>query len=183
MTVLIIGLILFLGIHSLPMAVGPRNRLRERLGANAYRGLYSLVALAGLVLIVWGKSRAPFQPLWMPPEFARGLAHGVMPFAFVLVVAGNFRGRIRRWLGHPMLIGTLLWAGVHLVANGDLASLLLFGGFAVWALADLVSASVRGGPRSEAGPVWHDIAAVVIGLGLFAVVVHFHLALFGVPVA
>jgi len=182
MLILTAGLVLFLGIHALPMVPALRDGLRDRLGPNPYRGLYSLIALVGLVLIVWGKGQAAFDPLWTPPTWSRGLAHAVMPFAFVLVVAANFRGRIRRALGHPMVIGTLLWATAHLLANGDRASVLLFGAFAAWALVDWISAMVRGGVKPAVGPLWHDIAAVVLGLGAYAAVMHFHGSLFGVAI-
>jgi len=182
MTGLVLGLIVFLGIHSLPMAPAWRDRVRGRLGPRAYRGLYTLIALAGLALVVWGKSRAGFVPLWDPPPWGRSVAHVLMPLALVLVVASNLRGRLRRRLRHPLLLGTGLWAVAHLLANGDLASLLLFGGFGLWALADGISAQRRQVAVPPAGPGWHDPAAVVLGLLGYALIGHFHAALFGPPV-
>jgi uncharacterized membrane protein len=106
-----------------------------------------------------------------------------MPVVFILLAAANMPGKLRRLLRHPMLIGTLLWAGVHLLSNGDLASLLLFGGFGLWALADLVSATARGQSiGGQKASIRHDIIAVAGGLLAFAVVRYYHASLFGVAV-
>jgi uncharacterized membrane protein len=184
MTPLIAGLALFLGIHLLPSATGLRERMRTALGANRYRSVFSLITAAGLGLIIYGKSVAPFVPVWTGWAPGRHLALMLMPFAFILFAAANMPGHIRARLRHPMLLGTLLWAGVHLSVNGDLASMLLFGGFLAWAALDLVSASIRGKTLiGDKPPAWRfDAIAVVAGSVLFLVVARFHAQLFGPPV-
>ena len=181
MTTLSAGLLLFLGIHVLPTFTGGRERLRAALGADRYRGLFSLVALIGLGLIIYGKAIAPFVPVWDGWLPGRHLALTVMPFVFILFAAANMPGHIRARLRHPMLIGTLLWAGVHLSVNGDLASILLFGGFLVWGLFDLISAIARGKTLigNKPASARFDIIAVVAGSVLFLVVARFHAQLFG----
>jgi uncharacterized membrane protein len=181
---LIVGLALFLGIHVLPSLTGLRERLRAQLGPGRYRGVFSLVSALGLVLIVYGKSVAPFVPVW--PGWTAGfhLSLAVMPFVFVLLAAANMPGHIRATLRHPMLIGTMLWAAIHLAVNGDLASMLLFGGVLAWAGFDLISASVRGKTLiGSKPPAWRfDAIAVLAGAGSFYVVARFHSQLFGAVV-
>ncbi len=184
MTWLVTGLILFLGMHSFTMARGPRTALVERVGYDPYRGVYSLIALAGLVLIVIGFGRAPLEPIYAAPAWGRTLALVLMPVSLVLIVAGNVPCNIRRALKNPMLIGTLLWALVHLLANGELRSLVLFGAFALWAAADLISLARRADapPRIGPQPWWRDLLVVVIGLAATALLARYHGSLFGMPV-
>jgi uncharacterized membrane protein len=184
MGTLMAGLSLFLGIHLLPSATGVRERLLERLGPKGYRGLFSLVSAVGLGLIIYGKSIAPVEQVWSgwAPGFHLSLA--VMPIVFILLAAANVPGHIRAKLKHPMLIGTALWAAMHLSVNGDLASMLLFGSFLAWALFDWISASLRnktliGGKPPSAR---FDVIAIVAGGALFFVVAYFHGSLFGRPV-
>src|SRR3954447_25919852 len=146
MTLLILGLILFLGTHAFTMARGPRARLRERLGEGAYKGLYSLVSLVGIVLIAIGFGRyraAGYIPVWDPPVWTRHLTLLLVWFAFVAFVAAYFPGRIKRTLKHPMLAGVKLWAAAHLLANGDLGSIVLFGSILAWAVMARISAKRR----------------------------------------
>ena len=181
MTLLVVGLGLFLGIHVLPIVTGARERLRNALGAQPYRGVFSLVSAVGLGLIIYGKSVAPYVHVWNGWLPGRHLALSVMPFVFILLAAANMPGYIRARLKHPMLIGTMLWAAVHLSVNGDLASLLLFGGFLVWAFVDMLSAIARGKTLigSKSPSVRFDVIAVVAGSALFVVVARFHAQLFG----
>ena len=119
---MIVGLVLFLGIHLLPTAPGLRGALAVRIGDKAYRGVFSLVSFVGLVLIVVGYRMAPNAvPLFTPLPAARSAAPLVVTLAFVLFAAANMRTHIRAALKHPMLIGLMLWSAVHLVANGDVA--------------------------------------------------------------
>ncbi|MEM9300719.1 MAG: NnrU family protein [Pseudomonadota bacterium] len=184
MTLLIIGLVLFLGIHLVPVTVPLRTALVGKLGDNGYKGLFSLVSLAGLVAIVMGFSRAPYVPVYDPVPWARSAAYGVMSIVFVLLAAANMPGHIRRVLKHPMLIATILWSTAHLLANGDQRSVLLFGAFLAYAVVDMISEITRGktliGPKPAS---WKkDLMAVVGGLVLYAVVAKFHGHLFGVPI-
>lgn len=148
MEVLLAGLLLFLGVHSVrALAPAWRDALRDRLGEGPWKGIYSLLAGLGLGLVVWGYAlarQAP-EPLWMPPTAARHLAGPLTLLAFVLLAASQLRGNhIQARLQHPMLLGTQLWALAHLLANGTLADAWLFGGFLVWSLLAYGAARRRG---------------------------------------
>ena len=184
MTLLIAGLALFIAVHSIPSVVPLRATLIARLGAGLYRGLFSLVAVAGLVLVVWGFARAPFEPVYTAPSWGRQVAMFVVPVALVLLAAANMPTHIRAVLRHPMLLGVLLWAIAHLLSNGDLRSVVLFGGFGGYALLDLFSVPARGKrPSNEQAPrLALDAAAIVAGLAAAGLLTYFHAHLFGVPV-
>ncbi len=183
-TLLIVGLVMFLGIHLLPAFVPFRNGLVEKMGENAYKGMFTLISVAGLVLIVWGFSRAPFVPVYVPPTWGRTVAMVLMPLSLILFAAANMPGHIRHKLKHPMLIGTFLFAVSHLVVNGDLRSVMLFGCFGVYAVVDMASELARGktliGDKPPA--LSKDIMAVVGGLVIAAVLAYFHGRLFGVAI-
>lgn len=182
MAALILGLVLFLGAHSVRIvADGWRSASISRIGEKPWKGLYALVSVAGFVLIVWGYGLARQQPvtLWTPPAAMRHVAALLTLVAFVLVAAGNVpRNAIRAKLGHPMLLGTKVWAFAHLLANGTLADLLLFGGFLVWAVLCFRSARRRdraAGTVYAAGTVRNTAMAVIAGIvvwGLFAFWLH-----------
>lgn len=171
MPILIAGLVLFLGMHSTRLvADGWRTRTIARIGERKWKGMYALVSLIGLVLIVWGFGRARLSPVtvWNPPAWATPhLVALLLVPAFVLIVAGNLPGtKMKAALGHPMLLGTLLWAFAHLIGNGTLAGVVLFGAFLVWTLVAYV---VKRGRDATAGVVYpagswaRDLLAVVIG--------------------
>lgn len=175
MTILILGLVLFLGVHSARIvAEGPRQAFIAKHGANAWKGLYTLVSLAGFALIVWGYGLARQQPvaLWAPPVWARHLAALLTLPAFVLVAAANVPGNgIKARLHHPMMLGVKTWALAHLVANHTLADLLLFGGFLAWAAAAFVAARKRDraqGTTYPPGRIDRTIIAIVIGSAAWA---------------
>ncbi len=175
MLYLVAGLILFLGSHSVRIfADGWRAEQVARLGEQKWKGLYSVVALAGFVLIVWGYGQARLDPvvLWSPPVWTRHLASLLVLPAFVLIAAGNLRGtRIKVAVGHPMVLGTKLWAFAHLIANGTLADVVLFGAFLAWAIADYASARGRdraAGTVYPPGTLGRDALAVAIGVAAWA---------------
>ena len=147
MTFLIIGLLLFLGAHSIRIvADGWRTERIARLGENHWKGLYSLASAAGLALIVWGYGLARAEPvaLWAPPGWTRHLAALLTLPAFVLIAAAYVPGnRIKAAVGHPMVAGVKVWAIAHLLSNGNLADALLFGAFLLWAVLDFRSAHQR----------------------------------------
>ncbi len=184
MAVLVLGLILFMVPHFL-RELGLRQRLKDVLpSGGTYMGLYSLVTLAGLGLIIWGKSIAPFQMIWQPIYEWRSLSLMLMIPAAICVVAGNLPlSHLRRILRNPMLVGVLLWSLSHLWSNGDLASMLLFGSFALWSgikifsLRHVVDVSSR-----SPSPIW-DIVSLLIGLGLYVVIGLYHGPLFGVGIS
>jgi uncharacterized membrane protein len=191
MTLLVLGLVVFLGMHSFSMARGARAALIGRMGEGAYKGLYSLVSLAGIVLIAvgYGQYRAGgYIPVWDPPVWTRHLALLLVWVAFICFVAAYLPGHIKARLKHPMLAGVKIWALAHLLANGDLGSILLFGSFLVWAVLARISAKRRdvaaqhGGTAAPAG-IRNDVLAVVIGTAVYlAFVVWLHPWLIGVPV-
>jgi uncharacterized membrane protein len=175
MTLLILGLVVFLGVHSLRIfAEGWRTRMRERLGANVWKGLISVLSIVGFVLIVWGYGQARLQPLvlWPSPTWTRHLASLLTLPAFVLLVAAYIPGNaIKARLHHPMVLGVKAWALAHLLANNTLADLLLFGGFLAWAVASYTAAKRRDAAagvvylHGHAGPT---VAVVVVGLVAWA---------------
>lgn len=184
MSILVLGLILFFAPHLL-REFGLRQRLRDTLPSEgAYMGLYSLVVLAGLCLIIWGKSIAPFQMVWQPIFEWRSLSLMLMIPALICVVAGNVPpSHLRKLLRNPMLIGILLWSLSHLWSNGDLASMLLFGSFGVWSCTKIVS--LRNVVNVESRPpefIW-DIICLLGGLVLYVVIGLYHGELFGVGVS
>lgn len=190
MSLLVLGLVLLLGAHSLPMAQELRGRLIARLGANGYRGLMSLASLAGLALIVWGYGQARQDPviLWQPPLWTAHIAWPLMAIAFVLIVAAYVPGRIREKVRHPMLAGVKIWAFAHLIANGTLAGLVLFGAILAWAVSDRISVKKReraGLVTVTGGPLRNDAIAVTVGLAVYAAFLLFlHEWLIGVaPIA
>ena len=134
---LVAGLVVFLGVHSVRMlAPGFRDRMIARLGEGAWKGLYSLISLAGLVLLIWGygQARPDAAIIYEPPVWTRHIAMLLMLFSFILLVASQIpAGYIKKAVKHPMVLAVKIWAFAHLLANGDLASLILFLAFLAWA--------------------------------------------------
>lgn len=188
MAALILGLMLFLGVHSVRIfAPDWRTARIDRFGEGAWKGGYALLSAVGLALIVWGYGAARTAPvdLWLPPLWTRHLAVLLMWPAFVLLVAAYLPGtRIKARLRHPMLLGVKLWAAAHLLANGRLADLLLFGAFLAWAVLDFRSARERdrvAGAGCPPGSLGRDVAAVAVGTLAWAVFAFWaHAGLFGV---
>lgn len=183
MTILLSGLVLFFGIHSVPMFPSFKASLQSRFGEMRFKGIYSLLALAGLVLIIFGMSSAEFRPVFVPPAWSPPVANLVMPVSFCLLVAAQMPNNFRRLIRNPMLSGVLIWAAAHLLANGDLASILLFGLFGTYAVVDIVSVNRRSAEIPARQPLTRDLLVLVIGFAAFWIVRYFHAALFGVPVA
>lgn len=169
MTLLIVGLAIFFAVHTFTMFRDARQRAVDRLGALPYRGLYSLISLGGFVLLVMGYGDAPKIALWAPPVWTRHVAMVLMIPVFVLLVAANVPGNIKARLGNPMLIAVKTWALAHLIANGDLASVILFGSFLAWSVVDLIAVKRSGRSSVVAEPkAAFDVVAVVVGLGIYA---------------
>jgi uncharacterized membrane protein len=171
MTLLIAGLVLFLGTHSVRIfADAWRSARIAAMGEGAWKGLYSVVAIAGFVLIVWGYGEARAAPtvLYAPPLWTKHLAALLTLPAFVLLAAAKTPGtRIKAAVGHPMVLGVKLWAFAHLLSNGTLADVLLFGSFLAWAVLDYVAARRRdraAGVAYPAGPLSRDAIAIAIGV-------------------
>ena len=188
MAVLIIGLLLFLGAHSVRIfAEGWRARRIAAMGEKPWKGAYTVVSLVGFALIVWGYGMARQSPvaLWSPPRGMNHLAALLMVFSFVLLPAAYVpRNAIKAKLHHPMVLSVKVWALAHLLANGNLADVLLFGAFLVWAVFDFRAARRRdraGTVQYAPGTPKGTVLTVVIGLIAYAVFVFWaHAFLLGV---
>ena len=182
MTLLILGLGLFVAVHFVPAMTGFKQSLKDRFGENGYRGLFSILSFAGLGLIIFGYANAEWTTVYDPPTWGRHVTLILVLLAFIFFAAANMKGRIRRTLKHPMLIGVTLWGTGHLLANGDLASVVLFGTFIAYSLIDIMLANAQGRVAVfEVKPV-HDVMAVVGGLMVYIGFVFLHPYIIGVPV-
>jgi uncharacterized membrane protein len=172
MEMLVLGLALFLGVHSIAI-VAPRFRDRAlaRLGEGGWKGLYALVSLTGFVLLVYGFGVARHSPvvLYTPPPFLRHVTFLFMLPVFPLILAAYLPGRIKTAMKHPMLAAVKLWAFAHLLSNGRLADVLLFGGFLIWAVLDRISLKRRPPQALRSAPPGplNDLIAVVLGLAVY----------------
>jgi len=186
---MILGLLLFFGVHTLTTQRELRARVIASSGEGGYKIGYSLVSALGLVLIVWGFAHyraTGWIDVWQPPTAFKHLTVALMLPAVILVVASYIRGRIYTRLKHPMLTGIKLWAAAHLLANGDLGSIILFGSFLGWAVFDRISLKHRadsGAPPIPVGGPSNDLIAVAVGLVAYlALGFAFHPVVIGVPV-
>jgi uncharacterized membrane protein len=182
MAALTIGLLVFLGAHSIRIVADDwRSAQIARLGEQRWKSLFSLVSMVGFVLIVWGYGLARAEPgvVWDPPEWMRHITLVLTLPAMILIAAAYVPGnRIKAVLGHPMVAGTKLWAFAHLLSNGRVGDVLLFGAFLVWASVDFAAARQRDrrtDKRYPHGSPAGDVTAVAIGVvvwGLFAFILH-----------
>jgi uncharacterized membrane protein len=187
--VMILGLVLFLGVHLLTTQRDLRARFVASLGEGGYKLGYALASFAGLALVVWGFSeyRAAGQiQIWNPPAAFKHITEALMLPAVILAVAAYIRGRIYATLKHPLLAAVKLWAAAHLLANGDLGSIILFGSFLAWAVFDRISLKRRadaGGPPIPVGGPGNDAIAVAVGVVAYlALGFVFHPVVIGVSV-
>jgi uncharacterized membrane protein len=182
MTFLILGLVIFLGVHSLRIyGEGWRTRTITRVGEGPFKGVYSLVSLAGLVLLIYGFGVAREAPvmLWMPPLAMRHVAALLMLLAFILLAAAHGKGNaIKARVHHPMVLAVKTWALAHLLANGSVAHVVLFGSFLAWGVVDFVVSRRRDralGTQYPAGKPSATAIVLVSGIAmwaLFAFVLH-----------
>ena len=181
MMLLIVGLAIFLGLHLLPTVPDVRDGLRDRLGAGTYKAAFSVLSLIGFAVIIFGYHKMQLHLggknpiLWNPPVWTRHIALLLMLPAMILLVAANVPSRIRTVVKHPMLLAIKLWALAHLLANGDLASLVLFGSFLAYAIYDRISVKKRGalgplGNKQPSSPM-NDVIVVGVGLALYALMI------------
>jgi uncharacterized membrane protein len=187
--VMVIGLVLFLGVHTLTTQRDVRAQIIATAGEGGYKVGYSLVSAVGLALIVWGFARyraTGWIDVWYPPAALKHIAAALMLPAVILVVASYIRGRIYAALKHPMLAGVKLWAAAHLLANGDLGSIILFASFLAWAVFDRISLKRRadaGAPPIPVGGASNDLIAIAVGVVAYlALAFAFHPVVIGVPV-
>jgi len=186
---MIVGLVLFLGVHTLTTQRALRSRFIVSWGEGGYKIGYSVVAAIGLALIVWGFAHyraTEWREIWPPPTFLKHLNVALMLPAVILIVAAYLRGRIYQAVKHPMLAGVKLWAFGHLLANGDLGGIILFGSFLGWAVYDRISLKRRadpGGPPIAVGGISNDLIAIVVGIIVYlALAFAFHPVVLGIPV-
>ena len=188
MLVLFLGIVVFLGIHSLPIFHETRAQFVGRFGLGPFKIVYSLVALVGFALIVWGFHlyRADgLIPVWTPPSWMRHVTILLMWFAFVALACMNpAPSLIRGWLRHPMLVAIKIWALAHLLINGDAGGMLLFGSFFVWAIVDRIVVTRRGDLGARRIQSFTGADAMALGLGTVAYVamIMLHPILIGVSV-
>ncbi|MYM96585.1 NnrU family protein [Duganella vulcania] len=188
MTLMILGLLIFLGLHSVRIFADDwRTAMRARLGENGWKGLYSLVSLAGFGLLLWGYGLARQQPVvvWSPPVFMRHIAAPLMVLSFILLVAAYVpRNGIKARLHHPMTLAVKVWALAHLLANGTLHDIILFGSFLVWSVLLFRSARKRdaaAGTVYPAGKGGATAVTVVAGIAVSVLFAHWlHRMLIGV---
>jgi len=178
-----LGLAIFFGAHVFTMQRGARAGLVARLGEKPYKGLYSLVALAGFVLIILGWPSASADALYVTPYWLRHVAFLLVPIGFVLLAAAYVpSGRIAAAAKHPMLAAVKIWAFAHLLVNGEVRSVALFGAFLAYAVVDRIAVKRRGEPTPPPGPVRNDLIAVGVGVAASAATfLWFHPAVLGVP--
>ncbi|MET3891609.1 putative membrane protein [Bosea sp. OAE506] len=192
MLLLILGLVLFLGMHAVTMKRDLRARLIERFGAGGYKGLYSAVSIIGFVLLIYGyglQRAAGYTVVWEPPVWTRHLALLLNLPIFILLGVGKRPSWLLSRVKHPMLLAVKIWATAHLLANGDLGSMLLFGGFLAWAVMARISTKRRPEEIARSAAMANvafgrrDIIAIVAGLALYVVFAFWlHPLLIGVPV-
>ena len=188
LTIMIVGLVVFLGAHAFVPQRERRADVIARWGEGRYKLGFSLLSAIGLALIVYGFARyraTGWIDIWSPPAWTRHVAVALMLPAVILFVAAYVPGHIKRTLKHPMLAGVKLWALAHLIANGDLGSIILFGSFLAWAVYDRISLKRRtdpGGPPIPTGGWRNDAVAVVVGVLVYlALGFVFHPVVIGVP--
>jgi uncharacterized membrane protein len=175
MTLLIIGIVIFIGAHLLAMFfTGPRDRLLARLGEGPYKGLFSLVSGVGLALMIYGfyTTRGALEPddyLYAPAPWTRHAAMGLVLLAFIFIGASHGKGYLKLWLKHPMSIGIGLWAIAHLFANGERPDVIFFASFLALAVLDIILSSLRGKLPHHEPQVKSDVRAVIIGVILYLI--------------
>jgi uncharacterized membrane protein len=174
MKLLIAAIVVFFAIHLVPTMTELRDRLIERLGQTGYRAAFAILSTASLILLIFAFAKAPAVTVWSPPDWTRWIAIVLMLPAFIFLVAAYVPGKIMEKLKHPFLVAIKTWALAHLIANGDLASMILFGSFLAYAVYDRISLKAGRKPTSLIGtqgparPI-NDGVAVALGTVLYLV--------------
>jgi uncharacterized membrane protein len=176
-------MVIFLLAHLIPSFVELRRKFVDWKGETVYLICYSLVSALGLALIIAGKATAPDVPIWVPPRWMNHLTMTVMLPAVILIAARYLPNNLKRFIRHPFLWGFTLLALSHLLSNGDLGSLILFGGIGAYAVFDMWSANRRGAQNSDKKmPLYMDVLLIFVGLIAYGVISYVHPNLFGVSV-
>ncbi|MEM7191123.1 MAG: NnrU family protein, partial [Pseudomonadota bacterium] len=172
MTLLILGLLLWWATHLLPVfAPAQRAALQSRLGEGPYKGLFALVTIGAVALMVIGYQRAEIIDLWYPPAWLTHLNNLLMLLAVIVFVGGSFPSHIRARIRHGQFTGLKIWAIAHLLVNGDLSSVVLFGGLLAWAVVALIGTNRRDGPREALPEATGQGTIVHVASGLIAFLV------------
>jgi uncharacterized membrane protein len=189
LAILVLGLVLFIGAHVFVTMRAQRKALIRKIGPGPYQGLFALIAIAGIVLMSWGYGTyraTDWIPVWDPPSWTRHVTVFLMWPATIAFVATYIPGDIKRVLKNPTLIAVKLWAVAHLISNGDLGSIILFGSLLAWAVYDRITLKYRtdpGGPNIPVGGRRNDIIAIVVGTIVYLLLGFlFHPLVIGVPV-
>jgi uncharacterized membrane protein len=182
MIILVLGVIITALLHLVAAVPSLKSSLKDRIGDKAYGPVFGIASLIGIAIIVLGWRMSDFVAVYDPPEWGRHANFALTLVGFICLGIFIFRGSLRQRLRFPMAIGVMFWACGHLLANGDLASVILFGGFFCYAVAHFIIASANGIRPSPEVRKGHDLISVVIGIALYSVMAQAHGALIGVPV-
>ena len=183
MTLLIAGVVLWSFAHLVPAALpGVRANLIAKLGEGPYKGLFALDIIIALALIVFGWKSAIPAALYAPPLYGSPIPSAFLVLAILLLVASSLPNNLKRFIRHPQMASVVCWSAGHLLTNGDSRSLVLFGGFAVWAILEVVFINKRDGEwqKPNSVPLLSDAITAVVAVAVFAALVYFHASLFGV---
>lgn len=179
--ILVLGLVIFFAVHAIP-AMSLRDSLIEKFGFQAYRGLFALGSIIGFALIIYGKGYAEFISVWSPPAFTRHITMLFLLIAMLMLGISLVPNNLRRFIRHPMLLSVAFWGTGHLISNGDLASIILFGSFLAFSIQKMISQSRRGPfePPEKVAFAW-NAGAVVGGVAVYGLAVKFHQSIAGIP--
>jgi len=182
MKLFIVGLVVFFGTHMIPITP-VKPLLISRLGVSLYSGLFSLLALLGFIVIIYGFQIANTTTLWSSLPYSSGLAFVLMPIAMIFLMPGSRKTNFFQKFKHPMFIGILIWAFTHLLANGDLRTTLLFSSFAIYCIVDMLFTKKITTTSNTTYPMSNDFIFIGMGLVAYTFVVYFHQYIAGVKIS
>jgi len=178
-----IGALIFVGVHLVPAFGNLRQGLVDRFTVNGYKIMFVIVSWIGMGLMIWGKIKAPHTAVWNPPGWSGNVALFIMLPSIILLAAAKPPTNIKRFTPHPMMWGFILWSGAHLLANGDLASIILFGSIGAYSIIAIVSANSRGAKVSTTlVPLNKEAVVIGFGIGVYVALLFLHPYLFGMAV-
>ena len=184
MIVLIIGLVIFFGMHLVPVT-GVKSSLIERMGEKKYQSIFSIISLVGFIIIIYGFSLIdtcnPMMAdcetdnfyLWDSFEYSKEISFLLMPISIILIVASKMKSNIKKVVRHPMLIGVLIWSFVHLLSTGDLRSIILFASFGAFSIIDIIFTR-KTAEQGISFSILNDVVVIVVGLVLYSIILYFH---------
>jgi uncharacterized membrane protein len=181
MVIIILGIFIFFTIHIVP-STPLKAKLVSCYGANVFKGVFSLISITGLGLIIYGLGEANFVVLWNPPTWSRAMLMSIMPIVAILWTVAEIPNNIKRWVRHPMLTAMIIWGLGHLMANGDLATTIVFASFTVFSVTNLFIVNARNlyQPPIKVNRLW-DPGAIAVGLTLYGILFYFHGSFTGMP--